>query len=279
MLNIYLKLKLSWELFKKAPETLSAPERSRVAKVAAQQNSIEQHILASPDAANVMVPSTTLATRLGEIRQRYANEAEFIDHLEYIGINESELQQAVERDLRVETVLEKVALDAEAVSAVDAEIYYRLHLDAFDRPEARRLRHILITFDHAQERAKATAQLEALRSTLKNAKKAGDHFAAAALRHSQCPSAIDGGQLGIVKRKQLYPALETPAFMLSVGEISEVLESPMGLHLLRCDEIFPSGLLPFVEVEAKIIERLTDKRRRAVQRNWIKSLVTRYSNL
>lgn len=187
MLQGYLELKLSWQLFQKAPETLSEPERNRLLEVAGKQNGIEQRILASAAAANVVVPAATLATRVAEVRKRYASEDEFAQDLERSGLNETTLGEAVERDLRVESVLEKIASATAPVSAVDAEIYYRLHPEAFDRPEARRLRHILITFDNAQEKARATAQLESLRSTLQNAEK----FAAAAARHSQCPTAME----------------------------------------------------------------------------------------
>jgi peptidylprolyl isomerase/peptidyl-prolyl cis-trans isomerase C len=83
---------------------------------------------------------------------------------------------------------------------------------------------------------------------------------------------MEGGMLGVVKRQQLYVELEPAAFALSAGEISAVLESPIGLHILRCDEILPSGMLPFSEVKEKIVERLSDKRRREAQRDWIKSL-------
>lgn len=266
----YLELKLSWELFQKAPETLSDPERNRLHEVAGKQNRIEQCILASADAANVVVPDTTLATRSAEIRKRYPSEEEFFQDLEKNGLNESDLAKAVERDLRVEAVLEKVAASAAPVSAVDAEIYYRLHQEAFDRPEARRLRHILITFNNEKDKVKARQQLEALRFSLKTPK----HFADAALRHSQCPTAMEGGQLGVVKRAQLYAELEPAAFALAENEITPVLESPIGLHILRCDEIFPSGMMPFAEVEAKIIERLTEKRRREKQRDWIKDHLT-----
>lgn len=266
----YLELKLAWELFQKAPDTLSEPERNRLSEVARKQDSIEHRILASAAAANVVVPATTLRSRLAEIRSRYASDEEFAQDMERSGLDETTLSESVERDLRVESILEKVASDVPAVSAVDAEIYYRLHPEAFDRPEARRLRHILITFNNDQEKTKAAAQLEMLRSTGKNAEK----FAASALKYSQCPTAVDGGMLGVVKRGQLYEALEPAAFALTEGETSEVLESPIGLHILRCDEVFPGGMLPFADVRDRIIERLTEKRRREAQKSWINDLTT-----
>lgn len=262
----YLALKLSWELFQKGPETLTEPERHRLDDVARKQDGIEQRILASPAAANVIVPAATLASRIAEIRQRYPSADEFAHDLERSRLKMADLEQAVERDLRVESVLEKVASAVPAVSLVDAEIYYRLHPEAFDRPEARRLRHILITFNNDREKEKALHTLEGLRGTVKSP----EAFAAAALRHSQCPTAMEGGMLGVVKREQLYAALEPAAFALNVNDISAVLESPIGLHIIRCDEILPSGMLPFAEVGARIVERLTDKRRREAQRDWIK---------
>lgn len=267
MQNDYLELKLSWKLFQKAPEMLSEAERTRLIKVASKQSMIEQHILASDAAANVAVPAATLAVRLNEIRQRYPSDDEFSQDMKRIGLRVSDLEKTVERDLRIEAVLEKVASEAAPVSAVDAEIYYRLHPDAFNRPESRRLRHILITSDNATEKSKARMQLDALRSTLKNV----GMFAEAALRHSHCPTAMDGGKLGTVRRGKLFATLEPAAFALSEGEISVVLESPVGLHILRCDEIFPDGMLPFGEVQEKITGHLFEKRRRKAQQDWIKA--------
>jgi peptidyl-prolyl cis-trans isomerase C len=273
MLHAYLELKLSWELYQKAPETLSQPERSRLSDIAAKQDNIEQAILASPQAANVVVPNATLRTRVQEIRQRYPDNVAFAQDLERIDLSEADLEKAVERDLRVEAVLEQIVAAVPPVSLTDAEIYYRLHPDAFDRPESRRLRHILITFDKPEDRLKALKTLENLRSTAISTEK----FATAALRYSQCPTAVDGGRLGLVKRQQLYAELEVPAFALLEGEISAVIESPIGLHIVRCDEILPSGLLSFAEVSQKIIDRLNDKRRQETQRLWIKQLLSRHA--
>ena len=262
----YLELKLSWQLFEKTPDTLTEDERGRLLSVAAKQQAIEQCILSSAEAANVIVVRRTLSTRLEEIRKRYTSEDEFTQDLERVGIGEVELERAVERDLRVDAVLEKVASSAATVSAVDAEIFYRLHPEAFDRPESRRLRHILLTFSNAKKKTRAFAQLEACRYNVKGAERFGEM----ALRHSHCPTATDGGKLGVVKRGQLYPELEPAAFSLAEGEISRVLESPIGLHILHCDEILPGGIMPFVEVRQRIIDHLFEKRRHKKQRDWIK---------
>lgn len=270
MNTAYQTLKLARELFGKAPETLADDERRRVAAIVTRQLEIERRILSTPEGGRVVVPPATLAARLGEIRARYASTAEYRRDLLDNGLDEALLATAVERDLRVEAVLERVAAEIAPPSAVDAEIYYRLHPEAFDRPEARRLRHILITFDDAAGRAAAVATLEQVRRTAADV----PSFAAAALRHSQCPTAMDGGDLGVIRRGQLYAELETVAFALAAGRISAVAESPIGLHLLRCDEILPSGPLPFAEVSARIIEHLAERRRDKAQRAWLRTALS-----
>jgi peptidylprolyl isomerase/peptidyl-prolyl cis-trans isomerase C len=264
----YLEFKLSWAMFQKAPESLDAGEAARLSQVAARQSEIERRILASRNALDVVVPFPTLDARLAEVRQRYESDEDYRRDLAGIGLSEADLSEAVYRDLRVEAVLERVAATTPPASEVDAEIYYRVNPGAFEREEMRRLSHILLTFNDGREKLKSRVLLEALRPGLLGA----EEFGAAALRHSQCPTALQKGALGSVKRGQLYPELEPAAFSLAEGQVSAVLESPMGLHLLRCDEIFPGQSLDFSEVRSRIMDALNEKRRSRAQQQWIKSL-------
>ena len=65
MQNAYLELKLAHELFKKAPDTLSDEELARLGQIAGRQARLEQRILASAEAAQVIVPEPTISTRPG----------------------------------------------------------------------------------------------------------------------------------------------------------------------------------------------------------------------
>ncbi|MFO1403898.1 MAG: nitrogen fixation protein NifM [Azonexus sp.] len=269
MTDGYLELKLSWELYRRGPETLAAEEKGRLAQVASNQRKIEARILGTPEAAGVMIPQATLMARLDEIRRRYEDAAALDADLERLGLSRDDLAAAVTRDLHVEAVLERVAAAVEPASQIDAEIYYRLHPDAFNRPEMRGMRHILVTWTTPAERTAAAVLLANLRPSLATA----DDFAAAALRHSHCPTAVEGGMLGTVKPGQLYPELEPVAFALAEATVSEPSESPIGLHLLRCDHIHPAQHLEFSEVRERIVEKLGDQRRRDRQREWVKSLL------
>ena len=268
----YLVLKLSQALFQKAPGLLAPKERQRVEQVASRQLEIEQRILATPEAAQIHVPEASLNAAVAEIRGRYATRAEYLADLDNAGLDESTLRVAIARDLRFEAVLERVASREAKVSDLDAEIYYFIHREKFRRLENRTLRHILVTINDdlpGSDRVSAWRHVEALQTQLKNAP---DRFADLALKHSECPTAMQGGLLGTLRRGQLYPELEPVAFALRLGELSEIVESPMGFHLLYCVAIEDESFVPFSVVREKIRAHLSARRQKAAQRQWIASL-------
>ena len=178
------------------------------------------------------------------------------------------------RDLRVEALLEHVASKTELASDEDAERYYREHPQAFSRPETRTMRHILVTFNNSREQVKALALLDKVRRTLVDE----DSFAKAALRYSHCPTAMQGGALGTLKRGQLFPELEPSAFGMDAGEVSDPIESPIGLHILRCDAIQRGETVSFTQAREKILSHMNDKRREAAQKAWIVCQLARTSS-
>lgn len=268
----YLSLKLAHELFRKSPEALDAGERKRVAVVAARQFEIERRILATPNAALVVLPPASIEACLKDIRDRYPDEAEFEADLARSGLDAESLRAAVERDLAVEAVLERIGAGAEPVSDTDVEIFYLQHSARFRRPETRTLRHVLVTVNEevpGSGRAAAREKIDAIRERL--AKDAG-RFAEQALKHSECPTAMSGGLLGKVPRGKLYAEVEAAAFALNPGELSAVVESPLGFHVVLCDAVHPAAQLPLDEVREKIRAHMTEQRRTAFQKHWIAAL-------
>jgi len=268
----YLRLKLARKLFDKAPDQLDAAQALRVEQVAVRQLDIERRILATREAAQVVLPASSLERAVAEVRRRYASEDEFIADLDKIGLDPAGLAAAIEGDLRVEGVLEQVASRVAEASATDAEIFYLLHRARFRRPETRRLRHILITINASlpgNERPLARKKSEEIRARLRAAP---ERFAEQALKHSECPTALNGGDLGVVQRGQLFAELEPGAFALAAGELSEVLESPLGFHLIECTAATAEGELALEEVQGDIRARLTESRRSAAQKEWIAAL-------
>jgi peptidyl-prolyl cis-trans isomerase C len=268
----YLTLKLSHELYGKSPEGLDGMERQRVSTVAGRQQEIERRILASVNAAQVVLPEASVETCVKDICDRYPDEPEFLADLERTGLNIESLRESIERDLKVEAVLEQVAAAAPRVTDTEIEIFYLQHLDRFVKPETRSLRHILVTVNDDladSTRDAARAKIEAIRERL--VKDIG-RFGEQALKHSECPTAMNGGLLGKVPRGKLYPEVEAVAFELSAGELSAVVESELGFHIVLCDSAELESQVPLVEVRERVREHLASGRHAAAQKAWIAGL-------
>ena len=268
----YLLLKLSQAMFQRAPSGLTPEERQRIETVARRQLKIEQRILSTPEAAHIILPQTSLNQAIAEIRNRYPNEEEYLADLDKAGLDPTKLAAAIERDLKFEAVLERIASQEPAVSDTDVEIYYLLHRDRFCRPENRTLRHILVTLNDAVPGSDRVSALRKIEAIYERVLKSPGRFAEQALKHSECPTAMNGGLLGTLKRGQLFSELEPVAFALPLGELSGIVESPMGFHILYCVAIEDASVLPLKAVHEKIRTHLTDWRRQSAQKAWIAGL-------
>ena len=112
------------------------------------------------------------------------------------------------------------------VSLTDAELdaYCQEHARDFDRPERIRLRQILVPTPNEA------------RDVVRRLKKDPKSFANLAQTRSRGPEASTGGTMGSFGRGELPAELEGPAFALAAGETSDVVQSPLGYHVLRVDE-------------------------------------------
>lgn len=130
-----------------------------------------------------------------------------------------------------------------------AQTSYKANSKKYEQPEQVRASHILIRTAEPDARAKAEAIRKELRS--------GADFSKLAKEKSQDPgSAAKGGDLGFFARGRMIKPFEDTAFGMSkAGDISDVIESPFGFHVIRLDEKKPAGLQPFAEVKDSLLRQ------------------------
>lgn len=269
----YLALKAAQKLYGKAPVALQPEELERVQGMAQKQRQLETRILSAAEARDAMVPPSTLELAMQEIRGRYESEEEFVGDLARNGLDADEFAVALERELKVEAILEKVGARAEKVSDMDVDLYYQYHPDQFRRQETRLARHILITINDTiaeNTRVEARKRIDAIAARLK---KEPQRFEEQALKHSECPTALDGGKLGDLPRGKLFPELDKTLFELNAGEVSGVLESELGFHVLLCDAVTEASVLTLAKARPHIRKVMEQKRKRACQQAWVKALL------
>jgi nitrogen fixation protein NifM len=269
----YLALKAAQKLYSKATAALLPDEFERVQTAAQQQYKLETRVLVAPEARDVLVPPATLKAALQEIRGRYPGEAEFASDLARNGMDEAGLATALEREMKVEAILEKVGTRAERVSDMDVELFYQYHPEQFRRPETRLARHILITVNETIADNTRSAAHKRIATLATRLQKEPQRFEEQALKHSECPTALDGGKLGDLPRGKLFPQLDKALFELKAGEVSGVLESELGFHILRCDAITEATVLGFEQAKQHIRKLMEQKRKRVCQQAWMKGLL------
>ena len=176
---------------------------------------------------------------------------------------------------RVEYIL--LSLDGVAaqteITAEDVKQHYEQNLKQFAKGEERQASHILITADASaspEQKAKARAQAEKL---LQQVRAKPATFADIATKNSQDPgSAVKGGDLGFFPRGAMVGAFEDAVFAMKVGEISDIVESQFGFHIIRLSGIKGRG---FEDVRKQV--ELDLKRQRAGKR--FAELAEQFSNL
>ncbi|MBK5964412.1 nitrogen fixation protein NifM [Thiocystis minor] len=268
----YHLLRAASERFQTAPGALDADRLAQAERQARQTFDLESLVLSSPEARDTLIPEARLDEAVLAIRQRYPDEDSFLADLTTNGLDAVTLRQSLQRELVFDAVMAQVGARAEPVSELDEQLFHELHRERFITPELRTARHILITVndDFAENRREvALARIDAVAAQLKGQ---AQRFGALARQCSECPTATQDGSLGAVPRGQLYPALDSALFALAEGEISDVLESEIGFHLLLCERIEAGAEVGFEQARAKIHAVIVARRRLDRQKAWLAEL-------
>ena len=146
--------------------------------------------------------------------------------------------------------IDKDATPTDAVAEGLARNIYKAKPDRFNAPEQVQVRHILIAGTEGASRAQAEKVLEEL--------KAGADFAKLAQeRSADQGSAAKGGDLGLFARGRMVPEFDEAAFALQKpGDLSGVVESKFGFHILKLEARKPAGLKPFAEVREDLMKEV-----------------------
>lgn len=269
----YLLLRTAIAQYEKSPSQLTTDELGALKRQVAKEYEIQNLILSSDEARDVYIPDSVIATSIKEIQDRYSDQEEFIADIESNGMSEQGFRAALERELKVEAVLDRVSSNAVSISDMDIMIYYHMHYERFKLPETRTARHILITINSDYEENKKQNALQRIHKVRDRLLKKTKRFSEQALKHSECPTAMNGGLLGRVRQGELYPELDAALFSMKEGAVSDIIESELGFHVLFCEQIHHAGPATLKEARPKIQKLLEDRARRMCQKAWLNQLV------
>lgn len=215
---------------------------------------------------NIKITDEELQQRWTEHRARYGDDASYKAFLEKAGTTEEELKDQFRHNLLRERVFASVS-DAVKVSDEALKDYYEKNKERFDEAEQVRASHILLRVPANTPEADKKKRLAEAKALLKQAKAKGADFAALAQKHSEDPTKTRGGDLGWFARGRMVKPFEDAAFALKDGEVSDVVESSFGYHIIKRTGYRPGGTKTFEELRDRIERQVLSRERNEAIRN------------
>jgi parvulin-like peptidyl-prolyl isomerase len=180
---------------------------------------------------DIRVPDEDVDARVERLAQDAGGREAFEAMLKKQNMSEDTVRESMQRGLRVEKLVEQIAADAASPTEAEIEAHFREHAEEYSRPERAQAQHILIKAeaDNEAERQAARAKLDEIRKRIEE----GANFAEEAKAHSDCPSGKNaGGSLGWFSPGMMVPEFDEAVFSMEVGELSAVIETSFGCHIV-----------------------------------------------
>nr|WP_169050455.1 nitrogen fixation protein NifM [Brenneria salicis]NMN91739.1 peptidyl-prolyl cis-trans isomerase C [Brenneria salicis ATCC 15712 = DSM 30166]RBP65797.1 peptidyl-prolyl cis-trans isomerase C [Brenneria salicis ATCC 15712 = DSM 30166]RLM31836.1 nitrogen fixation protein NifM [Brenneria salicis ATCC 15712 = DSM 30166] len=269
----YARLKLSLSLYQCLPWQQTAAQQSQFAAQLARQWQLEHAIREQAAQRGIRADENGMISAQYVLRTFFDDEPAWLTALQQAGIDDAGLRQALAHEATLTAMLDAVAGQTPPVGDSEVEAWYQQHRHRFQQPEKRLAHHLLLVID--DEQADSTRDIVAERMATLQRRLQIDprRFARLATRFSACPTALEGGKLGWIKRGMLYPELDAMLFSMEAGTFSPSVETTMGLHILWCEAIRPAGETP--KAQAQIREQWQETRRRQYQRQWLAAISAR----
>ena len=146
-----------------------------------------------------------------------------------------------------------------AISDEDIEAFYRQNYSRYSVPEQRHARHILIKTSAEDSEDTLSTKKQKAEQILALAR-SGEDFAALAKQYSEGPTGPKGGDLGFFSRGRMVKPFDDAVFALKEGEISDIVETQFGFHIIKLEKIEPARTKPLSEVRDEIESQLQAKK-------------------
>ncbi len=191
-------------------------------------------------------------------------------------INQQAANPAMQMNIAMQQFAEKTFAKNINVSEADAKAFYDKNQQMFATPDdpadSMRASHILIMADKKADPKVREEALKKINAILAEVKQNPALFDAKAKSDSQCPSGQNGGSLGVFSKGQMVPEFENAVIALKPGEISGVVETQFGYHIIRRDASQKGSVKPFAEVKEQLIGYLSEQKKGEAFRNYVENL-------
>jgi len=219
----------------------------------------------------IMASDETVDARIDVVKRRFPSEEEFLQALAAKGMTLREFREQVAEQVLVQDTIKRVL--GARISVQDDEMleYYESHQDEFETRPKVELAQIFIKIPSGsapEEVERLGQKAEELRILIEE----GTEFSELARKYSEGPYREKNGVIGVVGHEEILPDLEKIAFGLKTGDVSPVVQTAYGFHILKAIEAMPARKIGFEEAKPLIEDRINEIKRSEKYDDWMKML-------
>lgn len=228
-------------------------------------------LLAEADKAGITATKEEVYTRLSTIMEGFESEEAFNNRLRELNMTRKDLQDELAVGIKIELFIDtKIPMD-HPIDEAELKTVYENNKQRFTHDERVRASHILITVnqnDSDEVKAEKKSRMERILVDIMG----GADFAQLAAEHSECPSRNMEGDLGYFERGRMVPEFEEVAFSLGVGEVSNIVETQFGYHIIKVTDHQEARTIPFDEAREELEREYNRMKREELIGNYIDGL-------
>ena len=228
-------------------------------------------LLQETRARKIVVTDAEVEQSVQQMRSQFPNEDAFKKALAARGMTVEKLKSDAKVDMSINKMMDAEVANEHAPSDAQVREFYDKNPDKFKQDESVRASHILFRVPENADAATKKKALEQAQSVLKQARGGAD-FAELAKKYSADGSAQQGGDLNFFTKGQMVPEFDKAAFALKTGEISDIVTTQFGYHIIKVTDRKPASTVPFDQVSERIKDYLLQEQKRQHAENFINAL-------
>ena len=196
---------------------------------------------------------------IDQIKQKLEAGQSFESLLAEMGITIETMRTQVGQANAIQKLIEVVVYPKAMVSEKESRIFFENNPQYFQKPEEVKASHVLIQVAPDagdEEKLAARKKIEEVQIKIE----AGDDFAELARQYSEGPSNVNGGDLGYFDRKKMVKPFSDAAFALKPGEVSDIVETRFGFHLIKVYDKKAKSAYVFEDIKDRLREILRQQK-------------------
>jgi peptidyl-prolyl cis-trans isomerase C len=207
----------------------------------------------------IKVEKEAVDSQMKLLKQKFSNDTEFKNFLSELNLSENALKLKIKKGIAIQKLIETQIAQKIKISDEESKVYYDTHQNLFKQPEQIKASHILIKVEPGADEMKKSEAKQKIKNIQQKLNK-GEDFATLAKEFSEGPSKKNGGDLSYFQRGQMVKPFEDVAFALKTEEVSDIVETQFGYHIIKVIDKKPEKTVAYENVKKDLAQHLKQEK-------------------